>query len=100
MKRERVRGLTVGAAPGGPSGRPGSHHPAGSSGGHTRAGGRSAGPYESFNLGDLVGDDPAAVAANRGPAGRRAGAAGDHLVWMEQVHGRTVTDVDRPPDAR
>ena len=27
----------------------------------TRAGGRSAAPYESFNLGDHVGDDPAAV---------------------------------------
>ena len=31
----------------------------------TRAGGVSAPPFDSFNLGDHVGDDPAAVAANR-----------------------------------
>jgi hypothetical protein len=31
----------------------------------TRSGGVSAPPYHSFNLGDHVGDDPAAVAANR-----------------------------------
>ena len=31
----------------------------------TRAGGVSAAPYDSFNLADHVGDDPAAVAANR-----------------------------------
>ncbi|MGH3948045.1 MAG: laccase domain-containing protein, partial [Pseudonocardiaceae bacterium] len=31
----------------------------------TRAGGVSMPPYDSFNLGDHVGDSPAAVAANR-----------------------------------
>src|ERR1700727_2269779 len=31
----------------------------------TRAGGVSKPPFDSFNLGDHVGDDPAAVAANR-----------------------------------
>ena len=31
----------------------------------TRAGGVSAPPYDTFNLGDHVGDKPAAVAANR-----------------------------------
>ena len=31
----------------------------------TRAGGVSAPPFDTFNLGDHVGDDPAAVAANR-----------------------------------
>ena len=41
----------------------------------TRAGGVSAPPFDTFNLGDHVGDDPAAVAANRKTAGRghRAG---------------------------
>ena len=34
------------------------------------AGGVSRPPYDSFNLGDHVGDDPAAVAANRAPARR------------------------------
>ncbi|MDP4623245.1 MAG: laccase domain-containing protein, partial [Hydrogenophaga sp.] len=31
----------------------------------TRIGGVSAAPFDSFNLGDHVGDDPAAVAQNR-----------------------------------
>jgi YfiH family protein len=68
----------------------------------TRAGGASKAPYDSFNLGDHVGDDPGAVAANRA---RLAGELGlgadradraDRVVWMEQVHGRTVTTVDGP----
>ena len=62
----------------------------------SRSGGVSTGPYASFNLGDHVGDDPAAVAANRL---RLAGAAGlepDHLIWMEQIHGATVQVVDGP----
>lgn len=62
----------------------------------TRAGGVSASPYDSFNLGDHVGDDPAAVAANRE---RLANAVGlDHIVWMEQLHTNTVTVVDGPQD--
>ncbi|QDQ97864.1 peptidoglycan editing factor PgeF [Tomitella fengzijianii] len=62
----------------------------------TRAGGVSAAPYESFNLGEHVGDDPRSVAANRA---RLAGALGlrpPRLVWMEQVHSRNVTVVDGP----
>ncbi|MBY8854504.1 polyphenol oxidase family protein, partial [Saccharothrix sp. MB29] len=31
----------------------------------TREGGVSKAPFDSFNLGDHVGDDPAAVEANR-----------------------------------
>lgn len=62
----------------------------------TRAGGVSAPPYDSFNLGDHVGDDPAAVAANR----TRLGAAIGHpLVWMNQVHGDRVEVVDGPRDS-
>ena len=58
----------------------------------TRAGGFSSGRFESFNLGDHVGDDPGAVAANRK---RLAGELDLTAVcWMEQVHGRTVTVVD------
>lgn len=60
----------------------------------TRAGGRSGPPYDSFNLGDHVGDDPSAVAANRHRLGRELGLREGRLAWMEQVHGRTATTVD------
>jgi hypothetical protein len=46
----------------------------------SRSGGVSTGPYASFNLGDHVGDDPAAVAANRG---RLAGAAGERTADLD-----------------
>jgi hypothetical protein len=62
----------------------------------TRAGGHSGPPYESFNLGDRVGDDPAAVAANRHRLATEVGLPPDHVIWMEQVHGRTATVVDGP----
>ncbi|UJW36336.1 peptidoglycan editing factor PgeF [Saccharothrix sp. AJ9571] len=62
----------------------------------TRAGGASRAPYESFNLGDHVGDDEAAVAANRRRLAAELGLAEGDLAWMEQVHGRTVTVVDEP----
>jgi polyphenol oxidase len=62
----------------------------------TRAGGVSTGPYESFNLAAHVGDDPAAVAANRSRLAAAIGLAPDHVVWMEQIHGTTVTAVTGP----
>jgi polyphenol oxidase len=62
----------------------------------TREGGRSKPPYESFNLGDAVGDAPAAVAANRHRLADELGLGRDRLVWMEQVHGRNVEIVDGP----
>ena len=61
-----------------------------------RRGGRSSSPYDSFNLGDHVGDDPGDVAANRGRVARELGVAEDRLVWMSQVHGTRVTVVDGP----
>lgn len=64
----------------------------------TRTGGVSAAPFDSFNLGGGVGDDPDAVSANRS---RLAGAAGlppDRLVWMHQVHGARVQTVTGPAD--
>jgi YfiH family protein len=63
-----------------------------------RRGGRSRSPYDSFNLGDHVGDDPADVAANRARVARELGVPGDRLVWMNQVHGTGVTVVDGPQD--
>ena len=62
----------------------------------TRAGGRSAPPFDTFNLGDHVGDDPAAVAANRKRLATAIGLGEDGVVWMDQVHGDHVVVVDGP----
>ncbi len=62
----------------------------------TRAGGVSAPPYDTFNLGDHVGDDPAAVAANRTRLGDSIGLGAGRVVWMNQVHGDRVEVVDEP----
>lgn len=59
----------------------------------TRAGGASASPYDSFNLGDHVGDDPEAVTANRQRLAKVTGV--EDIIWMEQLHTNTVTVVDR-----
>ncbi|MFG2620232.1 peptidoglycan editing factor PgeF [Streptomyces sp. NPDC048507] len=61
-----------------------------------RWGGVSAVPYEELNLGGAVGDDPAAVRANRAAAAGELGIDPDLVVWMNQVHGRDVTVVDGP----
>jgi YfiH family protein len=63
-----------------------------------RRGGRSASPYDTFNLGDHVGDDPADVAANRSRVARELDVPEDRLVWMNQVHGTSVAVVDGPQD--
>ncbi len=62
----------------------------------TREGGSSKPPFDSFNLGGRVGDDPEAVAANVRKLAGGIGLAEDRLVWMEQIHGRTATVVDGP----
>ena len=60
-----------------------------------RAGGLSKGDYASLNLASHVGDDPAAVTANRS-----ALLAGLDLpaepAWLEQVHGTRIVDLDAP----
>jgi YfiH family protein len=63
-----------------------------------RRGGRSSSPYDSFNLGDHVGDDPADVAANRSRVARELQVPEGRLVWMNQVHGTGVAVVDGPQD--
>ena len=55
-----------------------------------RAGGVSAAPYDTLNLGGAVGDDPAAVAENRRLTARACGLGDSRLAWMRQVHGVTV----------
>ena len=64
----------------------------------TRDGGASAAPFDTFNLGDHVGDDPAAVAANRARLAESVGLGPDGIVWMNQVHGDRVVVVDGPVD--
>jgi YfiH family protein len=61
-----------------------------------RWGGVSAVPYDSLNLGGAVGDEPAAVRANRDLAARALGRDPGRVVWMNQVHGREVAVVHEP----
>lgn len=63
----------------------------------TRTGGVSRPPYDTFNLGDHVGDDPAAVAANRKRLADTIDV--DAVVWMDQVHSDHVVVVDGDPGA-
>lgn len=63
----------------------------------TRAGGVSVPPFDTFNLGDHVGDDPVAVATNRTKLAETIGLDADRLVWMDQVHGDGVERVGEPP---
>jgi len=62
----------------------------------TRAGGVSAPPFDTFNLGDHVGDDPKAVTANRKRLAAAIGLPEDHVVWMNQTHSDHVALVDGP----
>ena len=55
----------------------------------TRGGGFSAAPWQGFNLGDHVGDDPQAVALNRARLRRELPA---EPVWLKQVHGTRCVD--------
>jgi len=64
-----------------------------------RRGGRSASPYDTFNLGDHVGDRPEDVAANRERLARELDVPGEGLIWMSQVHGAGVAVVDGPQEA-
>lgn len=61
----------------------------------TRAGGVSAPPFDSFNLGDHVRDDPVHVAANRA---RLAGLTAPATpVFLQQVHGTRVLRLQADP---
>lgn len=57
----------------------------------TRTGGVSAAPFDSCNLGDHVGDAPAAVAENRR---RLQQLLGCRPAWLQQVHGVQVVEAD------
>jgi YfiH family protein len=55
-----------------------------------RSGGASTGSYDSLNLGDHVGDDPANVRENRRRVAETIGVDPSRLVIVNQVHGRDV----------
>jgi len=57
----------------------------------TRTGGFSAAPYDSFSLGDHVGDVPLAVARNRMLLNTLLPS---EPVWLNQVHGTVVANAD------
>lgn len=63
----------------------------------TRNGGTSKAPWASFNLGDHVGDDVAAVATNRVLLVSRLPA---EPLWLKQVHGIAAVDADQRPKIR
>jgi polyphenol oxidase len=63
-----------------------------------RGGGRSAAPYASLNLGDHVGDDPAAVGANRALLRTTLQLPAEPF-WLQQVHGISVIDADENASA-
>ena len=56
----------------------------------TREGGSSRPPFDSFNLGDHVGDEPATVSAHREALERGWGV---QVAWLRQVHGTRVVEV-------
>jgi YfiH family protein len=63
-----------------------------------RSGGASSSSYAALNLATHVGDAPEHVAENR--ARLRAGVPlPSEPVWLEQVHGATVLDLDLDRDA-
>jgi hypothetical protein len=64
-----------------------------------RGGGASAAPYASLNLGGHVGDVAAAVAENRRCLAAAAGLPSEP-VWLAQVHGVNVADLDAGAPAR
>ena len=56
-----------------------------------RTGGCSPAPWNSFNLGNHVGDSPALVAANRTMLRERLPA---EPLWLQQVHGIAAVNAD------
>lgn len=61
-----------------------------------RTGGVSVAPYDSLNLGAGIGDSPEAVAENRRRVRERLGLPSEP-VWLQQVHGVEVVDLDAIP---
>ncbi|KZN12306.1 peptidoglycan editing factor PgeF [Marinomonas sp. TW1] len=58
----------------------------------TRKGGVSRPPLNTLNLGGHVGDEPQAVATNRGQFARQINMP-ENVVWLNQVHGTEVVSL-------
>ena len=56
----------------------------------TRLGGVSLPPYDTFNLGDHVGDLPQCVLQNRQKLAAHCGLQDSNLQWLNQVHGKVA----------
>lgn len=65
----------------------------------SRRGGVSSAPYDSFNLGSRVGDSRDSVASNRNRLAAQLQVQPADLVFMEQVHGKSVAVIDRRYEA-
>ncbi len=63
----------------------------------TRLGGSSPQPWDSLNVGSMVGDDPQRVAAHLGLAAEAIGLPRTGLVVARQVHGDRIHPVDHVP---
>lgn len=64
----------------------------------TRAGGVSAGPYESLNLGLQTGDEPELVVENRRLVASAVGLAPEAMAIGHQVHGVEIERWDAMPE--
>jgi polyphenol oxidase len=64
-----------------------------------RTGGVSSPPYATLNVGARVGDDPAAVLENRRRVCTQLELPAEPM-WLEQVHGTDVADLDAPVGAQ
>ena len=60
-----------------------------------RSGGTSEGPYASFNLASHVGDREALINQNRS---RLEKCCATKPIWLEQIHGARVLELDSPED--
>ena len=61
-----------------------------------RFAGRGTGPYTGLNLGGHVGDDPDEVEGNRRALAAAVELPRERMVFMDQVHGAEVIEVDGP----
>lgn len=66
----------------------------------TRLGGTSRPPWDSFNLGGHVSDNPVAVNDNRKTLARLIGSGVEAIHWLEQVHGDRVQEIPTKGERR